>query len=413
MNRTVTITLLAVLLSFLMKTELVAQSTTFSGYVRNHIGVLLIDDYDYSILQDTFDLSIEHSRDKVAFKVNPYLDFRNNQESTIDLRQSYMDIYFESVDVRIGKQQIIWGKADGVFITDIISPKDLREYLLPDFEEIRMGVQAVKTVYNFGDNTFEFVWLPTFTPTQLPEEGSIWYATPDFPVDPVFDYSKKTVPENLTNSEAFARFTAMTSAIDFEIMMGTMWDDDPTIHQLRTIDPATGQLSLTVIPEYHRLKVAGVSFSSSVGGMVLRGEMAYYEGKYFTSADPLLIDGVAEKNYLHYLLGIDYSLWEIQLSLQLIQQRILDYDELILNDEAQDTATLLIRRDFLRETLHLELFSYFGINDEDSLVRPKVSYDLADGFNILLGANIFNGSEGNFGRYDDNDMLYTKIKYSF
>ena len=141
--------------------------------------------------------------------------------------------------------------------------------------------------------------------------------------------------------------------------------------------------------------------------------MAYYEGKYFVSEDPLLVDGVVEKNYLHYLLGTDYSLWEIQLSLQLIQQRILEYDELIGNDESEDTVTLLIRRDFLRETLHLELFSYFGINDEDSLVRPKISYDLADGFNILIGANIFNGSQGNFGRYDDNDMLYTKIKYSF
>ena len=413
MIRTKTITLIAFLLVFSAAGELAAQSTTFSGYVRNHIGVLLKDDYDYSILQDTFDLRIEHSRDKVAFKVNPYLDFRNNQEPIIDVRQSYMDIFFESADVRIGKQQIIWGKADGVFITVVISPKDLREYLLPDFEEIRMGVQAVKTVYNFGDNAFEFVWLPTFTPTRLPDEDSIWYVSTDFVVTPVFDYSKKTVPENVRNSEAFARFTAITSAVDFEIMMGYMWDDDPTIHQTRTIDPASGQVSLIVVPEHHRLKLAGGSFSSSIGGAVLRGEMAYYEGKYFISANSLLTDGVAEKNYLHYLLGTDYSLWGIQLSLQLIQQRILDYDELIINDEAQDTVTLLIRQDFLRETLHLELFTYFGINEEDSLTRPKISYDLTDGFNILIGANIFNGNQGNFGRYDDNDMLYTKIKYSF
>jgi hypothetical protein len=45
---------------------------------------------------------------------------------------------------------------------------------------------------------------------------------------------------------------------------------------------------------------------------------------------------------------------------------------------------LKLNTGFLRETLHVELFSYFGINDEDSLVRPKISYDLADGFNILL-----------------------------
>ena len=58
-----------------------------------------------------------------------------------------MDLYFDNFDLRIGKQQIIYGKAEGVFITDVVSPKDLREFLLPDFEEIRMGITAAKLSY--------------------------------------------------------------------------------------------------------------------------------------------------------------------------------------------------------------------------------------------------------------------------
>ena len=103
------------------------------------------------------------------------------------MREVYMDIFFESIDLRIGKQQIIWGKADGVFITDIISPKDLREFLLPDFDEIRTGVTAVKADYYIGDNTLEFVWLTSFTPTAMPEEGSIWFPQLAFPIQPEFD----------------------------------------------------------------------------------------------------------------------------------------------------------------------------------------------------------------------------------
>ena len=391
-----------------------AQSLNWSGYARNYTGMLLTGNKKYAILQNTFNLNIEQSKDKVAFKVNPYIYQYPNQEMEIGLREAYMDIYFNSVDLRIGKQQIIWGKADGVFITDIISPKDLSEFLLRDFDEIRMGITALKANYYLGDNTFEFVWAPYFTSTQMPDENSIWFPQLDFPVSPVFDYSQKEVAATLENSEVFAKFSAITSAIDFEIMAGYMWDDDPTMHISKTINPQTHQLTgLTVTPRHHRLGLAGGSFSSTLGGFVLRGEGAYYNGKYFNSEDSTLTDGTVKKNYLHYLLGVDYTLWDIRLSFQFIQQAILDYENPIKNDEFENTMTVLASKDFLRETLRLELFSYIGLNNSDALIRPKITYDLADGFELLLGANIFLGSEGRFGQYDDNDMVYTKIKYSF
>ena len=384
-----------------------AQSLIWSGYARNYTGMLLIGDNEYAIIQNSFNLNIEQSKDKVAFKVNPYIYQYPNQEMEIGLREAYMDIYFNAVDLRIGKQQIIWGKADGVFITDIVSPKDLSEFLLRDFDEIRMGVTSLKANYYLGDNTFEFVWAPNFTSTQMPDENSIWFPQLDFPTAPVFDYSQKEVDAKLKNSEVFAKFSAITSAIDFEIMGGYMWDDDPTMHIAKK--PA----GLTVTPRHHRLGLAGGSFSSTLSGFVLRGEGAYYNGKYFNSEDPTIADATVEKNYLHYLVGVDYTLWDIRLSSQFIQQTILDYKEFINNDEYENTMTVLASKDFLRETLRFELFSYIGLNNSDALIRPKVIYDLADGFELLLGANIFVGSAGNFGQYDNNDMIYTKIKYSF
>ena len=45
----------------------------------------------------------------------------------------------------LGKQQVVWGKADGVFITDIVSPLNLTEFLLPDFDEIRTGGDCYKS----------------------------------------------------------------------------------------------------------------------------------------------------------------------------------------------------------------------------------------------------------------------------
>jgi len=405
--------LIPLILFFLSVSGMMAQSTLFTGYVRNYTGMLL-SDTSFAMLQNTFSLNIENSKNKVAFKVNPYINHYQNKELETGLRQAYLDIFFSSMDIRIGKQQIIWGKADGVFITDVISPKDMREFLLPDFDEIRMGVTALKVDYYLGNNTFEFVFVPAFTPTKLPEQDSIWNPNMDFNIQPIFDYSQKEVAQSLNNSEVFLKFSVLSSAIDFELMGGYMWDDDPTLHAFKLIDPLTSQLtSLKITPQHHRLGLFGGSFSTTVGSFIIRGESACYCGKYFQTLDPMVLDSVIEKNYIHYLIGADFTLAGITMSTQFIQQVILNYDDHISRDQFENTMTFLAQRDFLRETLFLELFAYIGLNKGDSLVRLKATYKLVDGFEILLGANIFSGREGRFGQYNDNDMLYMKVKYSF
>ena len=403
-----------ILLLLFFNTGIKGESLNLTGYVRNYTGMLLDGGNDFSILQNTFNLNLDHSKGKIAFKVNPYIYDYQNKDLEIGLRQAYIDIFFKSMDIRIGKQQIIWGKADGVFITDVISPKDLREFLLPEFDEIRMGITAVKVDYYIGNSTLELVWVPVFSPTMMPEESSIWNPGFDLPLQPEFDYSRKKVQESLKNSEVFLKYSTVSSAIDLEFMAGYMWDDDPAMHTVKNIDPVTMQPeSITIIPEHHRLGLVGGSFSTTLGGYVIRGEGAYYFGKYFLSEDPMIEEAVVEKDYLQYLIGVDFTLMDIKMSVQFIQQYILDYDDPIVNDRAENMMTFLATKDFLRETLFLELFSYIGLNDGDALIRGKVKYKFSDELEILLGANIFTGTEGMFGQYNKNDMVYAKVKYSF
>lgn len=391
-----------------------AQDIALSGYARTYIGALTTGESDYSILQNTFSLNFEHSRSDVYFKVNPYIYHYSDNELELGLRQAYMDLYFDSFDIRIGKQQIIWGKADGVFITDIVSPKDMREFLLPDFNEIRTGITSLKFDYYYGDNTFEIVWIPLFTPTQTPESESIWSLKPDYDLPYSFDYSNADVKDKLSNSEIFVKYSLLSSAIDFELMGAYSWDDDPTFHSEKIFNSELGLVdSIVLKPEHHRLSTLGGSFSTTLGDIVLRGEGAYYTGKYFQSTNPLYLDGTEKKDYLHYLIGVDFSIGDVKLSSQFIQQGILDYNEYLIKYEFENTVTFLASIDFLRETLNIELFSYIGLNEGDALVRPKLIYDYADGLEIQFGANLFLGDEGQFGSFDKNDMIYTKLKYSF
>jgi hypothetical protein len=402
------------LLTFTLQKAYSQNSIDFSGYVRNYTGVLISDPNDFSIVQNTFDLKIEKHANKVAFKINPYLYHYFDRDLELGLREGYMDMYFNNLDIRVGKQQIIWGKSEGVFITDIVSPKDLREFLLPDFDEIRTGITSVKLNYYKGNHTIEAVWAPVFTPTQMPDDNSIWKPQLDFPILPTWDYSTSELTPGLNNSELFARYSLLASSFDFEIVGGYFFYDDPAMHLTKEINPTTMQLTgLTVRPEYHRVAMSGGSFSVPLGDIVFRGEGAYYTGRYFQTQAPSEPDATIEKNNLHYMAGLDYTIGGVKLSAQFIQEYIMDYEEGIYNDEFENTMTFLAKKDFFRERLWIELFSYIGLNHKDALIRPKITYDLADGFELMAGANFFLGSTGRFGQYNNNDMAYLKLKYSF
>lgn len=393
------------------------------GYARSYIGVLTGGDQEYAIIQNTLDLTIEGGSGNVSIFANPVIYQSPGNEVDFDLGEIYLDMYFSSTDIRIGRQQIIWGKGDGVFITDIVSPKDLSEFLLPDFDEIRTGVTAIKLNQYIGDQTFELVYIPTFTATVFPDASSIWSRTPAFPAPITEDYSEKDIQATLKNSEVFTKFSGILPFMDYEIMAGYMWDDDPSMHVMPEFSGTPPALTgVTLRPQHHRLSVGGGSFSTELAGMVFRGEGAYYQGKQFLAVNameyPIELPG---KDYFHYLLGLDFSIGSTRLSTQFVQQAIVDYDELIVQEDAVNTVTLLANRSFLRETLTAQAFAYIGLNRGDALIRPTLSYDLADGLEILGGANIFikdsdisDGEDpGQFGYFDDNDMLYLKVKYSF
>lgn len=397
-----------------------AQQTDISGFVRTYEGVN-VESGDFSIIQQTLNLNFEKRGEKVAFKADPMLYSYNSDRLELNLREVYMDLYFKKFDLRIGKQQVVWGKADGVFITDIVSPLNLTEFLLPDFDEIRTGVIAGKLDYYIGNSTLEAIWIPQFTPTTRPDASSTWYIEPEFLAPTTFDWSQSTVNPSLANSELFLKWSAMTSKVDFELMGGYTWDDNPTMHiqkqfgiDTTTNPPSPGLIGLDITPEYHRLTIVGGSFSTEIKGVIVRGEGAYYNGKYFQTADPMAEDALIQKDYLNYVAGVDFSIGNVKLSTQFIQKYILDYDDQMASSEIQNTATVMARYDLLRETLHLELFSYIGLSDADALIRPKITYDFDDSFSILFGGNIFVGDEnGQFGQYANNSMAYTKIKYSF
>ena len=65
---------------------------------------------------------------------SPYQDNRSTASSSlylgdnvdVELRELYIDSYFDDTLLRVGKQQVVWGQADGLKVLDVVNPQSYR-----------------------------------------------------------------------------------------------------------------------------------------------------------------------------------------------------------------------------------------------------------------------------------------------
>lgn len=328
-------------------------------------------------------------------------------ETGVDLMESYLEYTSENWDARLGKQIIIWGKGDGLQVTDIISPKDYSEFLARDFDDTRLGVDALKLRW-LGDNSdLEFIWIPSFREAVTPTTESPWYVEKQLDYSTV-EYNDAIKPENrIKNSEIALKYSLYLSGVDLAFSLFNTWNDLPTMYYDVSGD------TITFSPEYHRLNFGAFEFSMSLGEVILWGEIARFKGRYYetdASDDQFLI-----KDSVDTLLGLDWNPgggWSA--SLQVFNSSILDYEKSIQEDENDGLAKLYISKTLLREQLKLYTSIFYGMNKQDLFNQTAFDYALTDNLHVFAGVDVFSGDkEGDFGQYEDNDEIWFKAKYSF
>ena len=84
-----------------------------------------------------------------------HFETHDDYSQTDYLRELYVDSVFgenSDVELRIGKQQVVWGTADGAKLLDIINPTDYREMAQNTMEDSRIPVWMAKLDMAAGDN---------------------------------------------------------------------------------------------------------------------------------------------------------------------------------------------------------------------------------------------------------------------
>jgi len=327
------------------------------------------------------------------------------------LRDAYVDFSKDNWDLRAGKQQIVWGESVGLFYADVVNAKDLREFILPDFEFIRIPEWALDAEYTKSNFHAEAVWLPWPSMSKVSRPGGEFvFPLPLPPATPIAFGPARKPGKDLDDGEAGARLSYRVEGWDVGAFVLRTWEKLPVLQ--RTLSPG-----LATFTETHpRLTIDGLTFAKELEPFVLKGEWIYTARKNFQSKDLADADGLKTKDVMDYMLGADYTFPNnLETTLQLGQRYIRAYEnDLFQQRKLQTQLTLWVRRAFWANRLSPEFLLVKDLGTTDLMARPKVTYKFLDHWKCTLGADVFAGpAEGLFGAFAARDRLYTELQFDF
>ncbi|NNG01274.1 MAG: DUF1302 family protein [Desulfobacteraceae bacterium] len=329
-------------------------------------------------------------------------DVLDAYETELEMRDTYISgSLSRNIDIKLGRQIVVWGKSDNIRITDVLNPLDFREPGLTDIEDLRLPVYMSRADYYFGDFSLTGLAIHEIRFNKLPEFGSDFFPYSALP--PTED-----IPESIAEHTEFAAaLNGIFSGWDLSLYWADIYNDIP---RLKTVP----SFPMPALRRTHdRINMLGTGLTAARGNWLFKSEAAYFTGiRFLNSTDKFSrLDG---------LIGFEYTGFDnTTISLELADRYLLDFDKDLEDtpDDANENefqSAIRLTRDFINDTLTLTvLANAFGIyGEKGAFQRLTLEYDLTDAFSILGGVVMYQSGDI-FNQVDDNDRLIFEAKYFF
>jgi hypothetical protein len=405
-----------------------------------------------------------------------FLDFTNiyqDRNPFLSADEAYLDFFTSRADFRLGIQKFAWGRLDELSPVDMLNTDSMTNPFIEDENTRKIGTPSAKVNIYSDLANLEVDWIPCWVPYRLPMSYERWFPTVLIAPENIdiagvgpFLPASITIPVNASyididmpartfeNSEIGAKLSKTIGKWDVSAMYFRGYDtmpvfDMPTDLTVQ-IDPQTMtpvfSLDVELEPRVFTIEMYGVDFSTTAGDFTFRGDAAFFRDRryireigglisdYFTPEMFQSIMGkvmkdpfnphtftlnppvIEKKNSARYGLGFDYIRGETTITGQIVQEYIFSYDnKLLFNKNGIDTMlTLSLKQLLLSGRLEAALYGSYGIEYEQFLIKPSVSYDITDNLKATLAALVFGGEKDSLlGQYSNNDEIYLKVKYSY
>ncbi len=343
------------------------------------------------------------------YRIKGYDEFtdevRDNYETDLYLAETWLaGSLTSSLDLKVGRQIVVWGKSDNIRITDVLNPLDLREPGLTDIEDLRLPVFMTRVDYYFGNWNLGAFVIHELRYNQNPEFGSDFYPGDTPPPD------QEDPEEGLGEMEYALALSGIFSGWDFALYYADIVND--------AFRPEL--VSISPIPEmglkHDRLDFYGAAFNVAWSNWLIKAEAAYWEGfRFFNTEDEIFAR-------LDLLAGLEYTgFQDMTISLEVANRHVVDYDsrlddspDEIVEDDTQSAFRLM--RSWLNESLEITLLAvlYGTGQDDGALQRLSLEYDIDDAWRVRVGVVAYQaGDRPPLEHVEDNDRVFLDLKYSF
>jgi hypothetical protein len=328
--------------------------------------------------------------------------------SSKKLQEGYLNFSSGNMDYRVGRQIIVWGRADRLNPTDNLTPRNFT-LLTPEEDDQRIGSLAAKATYHLHENSLTGIWLPG-TDSHI------------FPIA-------------ATPGAFFTQHTPRANrvALKFDRSGGDVeWSASYYNGMDLTPDIAIGATTVSgtnLIFDHNRIRVLGMDAATVIGRYGLRAEAAYT-----WTANTGANDFLVKKPFLYMVMGGDRTFFDyLNVNMQYYFRHVTNYsdpqaitDPLLRTIGIQATAlwnqfsrsqhgiSARVSNKWLNETLEGEIATVASFGRSNYFVRPKLIYAFTDNVKGSLGLDLYRGESSTFfGRLRDNSLLFSEIKYGF
>ncbi len=378
------------------------------------------------------------------------------------INQAYMDIYgflfdgdYAVLDLRVGKQQLAWGEADGFNPTNKFDPLNLE--CPHDFKE-SLGNVSLKAVLNVGDELFsvEGVVVPRFLPSVLPVDlfigddklnnplmpsiGEDIMAFPELLIrEPGYEALRTTTPEAVVgNVMAGARIRWSVWGFDWSISYAHARETIPVPRRVNAVfesfvlpgqDDCPDDVDLCTRIDiddveliYPQVDVLGLNLRGSIWDIGVWGEAALIfpqrvDTKIEAPGFEIDIKAIEDEPYTKWVVGAEYTFpggyyfnlqWVHGFFVEMTGHRLHDYLFLVFR------KSVLSDRLRFEVSLGGELDTTLGRRAVGGLGNVTVSYKPYDGSEIVLGYMMARGESGTaFEIFEELDQAYLKFRADF
>jgi hypothetical protein len=338
-------------------------------------------------------------------------DLTRSSGTTWEVREGYAQISLGKLDLRVGRQITVWGRADKINPTDSWSTRDFA-LLVPEDDDQRLGIASLQATWNAGPYRAIALWQPE-------------WREPVSPIPPLPPgISVRSVAPAEPARQWGIKLDHSGEGMDWSVSLAKSIDRTPDL----TVLPGSLQglpLGLT----YRPVTVVGADAALPIGKYGLRAEVAYTRTQDRDGTDPLTknrnvfavvgvertFDGVLNIN-AQYLYRRTFDFVPLPFISNPNTQLLAAQVDLLSNQLASDMygASLRINYKAWNETLESEVAAVGWVKKGDSAILPKVTYAFTDHLKGIVGGEIYHGPpQSFFGRLSRTSTAYAEFQFGF